>query len=204
MKKLIYFIGIIFLSTLSYGQTYEYEISKEFYEKIEDVGSFNDGCVYFKDSTAIRGKIARMSEQPLIKVKHDGRILTFSPQKFDRIDYYLDNGDTKTFVVIDLGNERRNQMLEIVLDGEIKIYRDRWIEMNGGPIDPFSREFVIKEEYYIEKDNNLIFLWNYKKDLLPLISDCNKTKKFISDLGKIKRNDIKLQLRIIQYYNKLH
>jgi hypothetical protein len=94
--------------------------------------------------------------------------------------------------------------------GKLNVYKDYYLSIKKGAIDPISKskisedKYVIKSKYFLNEDDSLEELKLSKKNILKLCEKdkVNDVKKFIKENKLSVKQDENLR-KILAYYNSL-
>jgi len=212
---------LIVALTLSVGYVHAQDIGKApcYYKEItpdeyDSLGKkFTKGLVFMKNGDTIDGSIRRPTrygdiQTIAVKVGSDVQLTDIN-----MIDAFQYNDVGQRFYVRNLSrNEYDRKFYIMALDREFELSK---IKLFTVDFLEAPKAFSIYGKYYrkwymiLEKNNNLYKITDFEKDVIPLVSDCPETIKYIEKLKsdrqskrKLKYNSFGLIRQILLRYNE--
>lgn len=164
--------------------------------------------MYFNDSTSIEGVGYIRKDKVYFKLDEKEKFSEWGMESIYRVDFFGFENEVKTFNYIYSDTDRKFRLLELVIDGEVCLYkmqRDVIVynnaQIEGRHIGSGSYIDKTEPEYYVKhkKDTTATnILFGFKKKITRFFSDCEDIIEMVED-KTFTRNDIEL---IVVYYNK--
>lgn len=191
------------------SQIYYGDITKERYKKIVSGNSFYPAKILYHDNSIEEGFVARFPDSNVIRFKKtmetDVRTQTLTERHVKSFIYGLKEYSYPQFVYIDINIRKKKvkiRPVEVVIRGDIIVYMYTWVDVPDAPMISFSKEhYSLNIQFYLEKDNNLYRMNDFKANIIPLIKD--KEEVFMNyKKQKIRNSDnYKPFIEIIKLYN---
>lgn len=193
------------------------------YKDWQSSGNYVEGSMYMNDNfisgqfllskhdTLVSGIALRYNiflKQMEMAYDNDTLVIT----KSERISYLI--FDNKTFQYLSFLKKERieKDYFQVLADGKYKFLLRRTVsfEPKNPPTTPYSAgyaddRFIHKDEYYLQKTNELAFLVKLnKKNLLSILSDKEGALKTFLAKNKLSLTKPEDVARLITFYNSLN
>ena len=161
---------------------------------------WNEGSVVLKTKEVLVGEISIEPEYDLILHRSNGKVDVYPAHKIQSIYFYDEeaNINRKFISLKEAGLFNHHQLFEIVLRGEISIYRKQKMGTGKSPSD--ADGFY----YYTYHHNQLIDLFKFRNQVYPqLIESAGNRISVYIDKNKLNPNSSADAIKIIEFYNSL-
>ena len=169
---------------------------------------YNDVKMYFNDSTSIEGVGYIRKDKVYFKLDEKEKFSEWGMESIYRVDFFGFENEVKTFNYIYSDNYRKFCLMELVIDGEVTLYklqRDIIVynnaQIEGRHIGSGSYIDKTEPEYYVKhkKDKTATdILFGFKKRVARFFSDCPDIIEMVND-KTFTKDDVDL---IVKYYNE--
>ncbi|MEO7992511.1 MAG: hypothetical protein ABI663_23370 [Chryseolinea sp.] len=159
-----------------------------------------EGSLVLKTKEVLVGEISIESEYNLILHRNNGKVDVYPAHKIQAVYFYDEESNiNRKFVSLkEAGLFNHYQLLEIVLRGEVSVYRKQKTWTGNSPSDADGYH------YFIFQHDQLIGLLKFRNQVYPLLIDeiGNMLTTFI-DENKLNPNSSADAIMIIGFYNSL-
>ncbi len=199
LKHFLFFVPLFFFSTLSFAQTFPFDL-------------WHDGKVVLESGDTLRGTV-KYDLQDLLQVKHDNRLESFSARKvlfFEIFDLsYKRYREFYSLPYSASGGYKSPVFFESLSEGKITLLSREKLEYRSYNYSPFyyggsSQRVVLVNIYFLLKENgNIESFSGRRSDFYDLMGNKeNEVHAFVKEnrLDFDRKYHLKL---IIDYYNSL-
>ncbi len=162
--------------------------------------AWHEGSVVLKTKEVLVGEISIEPNYDLILHRVKGKVEVYPAHKIHSLYFYDEeaNINRKFISLKEAGLFNHHQLLEIVLRGEISIYRKQKACTGNSPSD--ANDFC----YYTYHHEQLIDLLKFRSQVYPQLigSSGNRISIFINK-NKLNPNSSADAIKIIEFYNRL-
>lgn len=167
---------------------------------------FYNGVVILNDRSTIRGDLSYNQSNELLHFKN-GKVVKANEALY--FQFYVPKEKFNRYFFSFVSSDRSYRFYEVLLNGKIPLYRKSimvekdLIESHRSMTNLMIAKNVIETQLFINHDDVMIALEDFKMQILPIMKDQIKSiSKFIisEQLDLDQKSD---QLIIIDYYNQL-
>ncbi len=161
---------------------------------------WHEGSLVLKTKEVLVGEISIESEYDLILHRNNGKVNVYPAHKIHAAYFYDEesNINRKFISLKEAGLFNHHQLLEIVLRGEVSIYRKQKSWTGNSPSDADGYH------YFIYQHDQLIDLFKFRSQVYPLLIEetGNMLTTFMNE-NRLNPNSSADAITIIGFYNSL-